>query len=151
MHHNLDIHPIPDKPHFFINELDLADTCIHPNMETYDQMKQALENPSPEVIRVYIPLDLSPQLIMERMHELEQPRKYYMGEFLTKLDILVRQLEIYDQILTARNMSEAVKTENGHFHSKEGIELAERMLAYLDEFDYIEDEKQELKDEFGIK
>lgn len=69
MHHSLDIHPIPDKPHLFINELSLADSVHDTRFEDESQVKEALEIPLTDTFCVYVPLDFSPDLIMSRLEQ----------------------------------------------------------------------------------
>lgn len=66
MHHNLDIHLIPNTPHLYINELGLMD----PNA---NKTRKEIETPGEDVIRVYIPLDLSYHDILRRLGEIERP------------------------------------------------------------------------------
>lgn len=47
---------------------------------------------------------------------------------------IITQLEIYDQVCVARKEEESVKKANGGVrHSREGIELAGKIVKYLEE------------------
>lgn len=75
-------------------------------------------------------------------------------EFSTAVGIIVAQLEIYDQVWVARDVSQVIqKSEGGVYHSQKGIELAKKIIEYLEEnegcaeyFPYETIDK--LKDEF---
>ena len=67
---------------------------------------------------------------------------------------IISQLEIYDQVWVARDLGNAVRIEE-HLHSKNGIELASKIVSVLledegcaERFPY--DVVDELKKEFGI-
>lgn len=139
MHHNLDIHPIPDKRHLFINELSLADSIYSIRFELKKQVKEALENPPPDVIRVYVPLDLSPDLIIRRLEyvytTLGYPDERNEHNYCSEVARVITQLEIFDQIHAVRDPDTAMKGEIGHRHSTEGIELAGRIVSILEEHD----------------
>lgn len=152
MHHNLDIHPIPNKPHLFINELDLMD----PNA---NKTRKEIEKPSEDVIRVYVPLDLSYHDILRRLDEIDRPDRYrkapwYCSSFQQQVGQIIKQLEIYDQIKAVRNMKGNVETnlgKLGHKHSPEGIELAGEIVRRLeDNEDSLEGMLDELRVDFGL-
>ena len=152
MKHILDAHPIPNEPHLYINELDLMD----PNA---NKSKKEIETPGKDVIRVYIPLDLSYRDIMRRLGEIDRPDRYkqdpwYCSGFRQQVEQVIKQLEIYDQIRAVRNMKANVDThpeEPGHKHSPEGIELAAEIVNSLEEYeDSLEGMLEELRVEFGL-
>ena len=68
-------------------------------------------------MRVYVPLDLNKATILRRLHRIiHQYGKANEGNemvFSMNVNILINQIEIYDQILYVRHMSEAGR------HSKE--------------------------------
>lgn len=69
---------------------------------------------------------------------------------------IITQLEIYDQVCVARKEEESVKKANGGVrHSREGIELAGKIVKYLEEnegtaecFPY--DEVEKLREMFWL-
>ena len=156
MHHTLDIHPIPDKPHIFVNELDLID----PNkFETTREMKKALEEPDACTVRAYVPLDLSRDDILRRLDELDKPDRYkrsswYCSSFQSRVEQIIKQLEIYDQIKAVRNMPATIETnpdDPGHRHSPEGIEVATEIVSRLEAYEEsLDGMLDELKEEFGL-
>ena len=75
-------------------------------------------------------------------------------EFSYQVGKIISQLEIYDQVWVARDLGNAVKVAE-HLHSKNGIELAGKIINILledegcaESFPY--DVVDELKVEFGI-
>ena len=69
---------------------------------------------------------------------------------------IISQLEIYDQVWSARNAGETVQKEDrGVRHSRKGIELAGKIVKYLEDNDgsaefFPYDEIEELKNEFWL-
>ena len=117
MHHNLDIHPIPEEV-LYINEMDF----LEPNYyELKEQIKKAASGKTiaqggilpDDNVRIYVPMET---------------------EFSTAVGIIVAQLEIYDQVWVARDAAHTVqKSEGGVYHSQKGIELAKKIIEYLEE------------------
>lgn len=160
MHHNLDIHPIPDKTHLFINELSLADSTADIRFVDESQARETLENPPSDTIRVYVPLDISPDLIIGRLKHvydmLGDLNEDNEADFDVEVGRLIAQLEIFDQIHVSRKPYEATKCGIGHRHSAQGIELAGRIVRILEEhegnaecfpYELIDD----LKGEYSLK
>ena len=120
MHHNLDIHPIPEEV-LYINEMDF----LEPNYyELKEQIKKAASGKTiaqggilpDDNVRIYVPMDLNADKIMWRLYR------------------IVAQLEIYDQVWVARDAAHTVqKSEGGVYHSQKGIELAKKIIEYLEE------------------
>lgn len=109
-------------------------------------------------VRIYVLMDLNADKIMWRLYRiymvLYDPDYHNETEFSTAVGIIVTQLEIYDQVWVARDAAHAVqKSEGGVYHSQKGIELAKKIIEYLEEnegcaecFPYETIDK--LKDEF---
>ena len=163
MHHDLDIHPIPEKV-LYINDLTIADTA--PYYETTKQYEKALTGETQakggilpdDNVRIYVPLDLNADQILHRLREIyrvmESPDDMNESDFWVETNKIVAQLEIYDQVWVARDLGNAVKVAE-HLHSKNGIELAGKIINILledegcaESFPY--DVVDELKVEFGI-
>ena len=72
MHHDLDIHPIPEKV-LYINDLSIADTAF--GYETKKQHQKALTGKNhsdggilaDDNVRIYVPLDLNADQILSRL------------------------------------------------------------------------------------
>ena len=72
MHHDLDIHPIPEKV-LYINDLSIADTAF--GYETTKQHQKALTGKihsdggilADDNVRIYVPLDLNADQILSRL------------------------------------------------------------------------------------
>ena len=163
MHHDLDIHPIPEKV-LYINELGIADTAFYYNTE--EQHQKALTGRirtnggilPDDNVRVYVPLDLNAAQILNRLQQIyqimESPDDTNELEFSYQVGKIISQLEIYDQVWVARNLKDAVRI-NDNIHSPKGIQLAKEIIAIL-----MEDEGcaesfpyniiDELQAEFGI-
>lgn len=75
MHHDLDIHPIPEKV-LYINELGIADTACY--YDTEEQHQKALTGRirtnggilPDDNVRVYVPLDLNATQILNRLQQI---------------------------------------------------------------------------------
>ena len=163
MHHNLDIYPIPEKV-LYINELEIADTACY--YDTKEQHQKALTGrirtnggilPNDNV-RVYVPLDLNAAQILNRIQQIyrimESPDDTNELEFSYQVGKIISQLEIYDQVWVARDLGNAVRIGE-HLHSKNGIELAGKIVSILLEDEgcaecFPSDVVDELKKEFGI-
>lgn len=100
-HHDLDMHPMPkDQAPLFVNEPWIIDGSL-------------LEGVTGEVnipddnIRVYVPLDISKDVILLRLKIIIS--KYGEANELNEIDFyrevrqLVYQIELYNQVWTARN------------------------------------------------
>ena len=164
MHHNLDIHPIPEKV-LYINELEIADTACY--YDTKEQHQKALAGKTringgvlpDDNVRIYVPLDLNAQQILNRLQQIyrvmESPDDMNESDFWVETNKIVAQLEIYDQVWVARNLKDAVRI-NDNIHSPKGIQLAKEIISIL-----MEDEGcaesfpyniiDELQAEFGIQ
>lgn len=141
MHHNLDIHPIPEEV-LYINDPTLADlTLPYETDDQLDKIKSGLSVSKCGIlpddnIRVYIPLDLSFDSILRRLHHifsvLGDPAEKNECAFTSEVDRIVSELEIYDQVWVVREMRDVITTE-GKLHSKRGTELAKEIVRTLEE------------------
>ena len=126
-HHTLDVYPIPkDKAPLYINEPWLIDRSLLEISNGSAEPEQEQDN-----IRVYIPIDINKNAILRRLDMLiirygEANEKNEI-DFSIDVDMLVSQIEIYDQIWYARH-----KTENSN-HSREAVELVKEFIARLEE------------------
>ena len=139
MHHDLDIHPIPEKV-LYINELGIADKAFYYNTE--EQHQKALTGRTrtnggilpDDNVRVYVPLDLNAAQILNRLQQIyqimESPDDTNELEVSYQVGKIISQLEIYDQVWVARDLGNAVRIEE-HLHSKNGIELASKIVSVL--------------------
>lgn len=163
MHHDLDIHPIPEKV-LYINDLTIADTASY--YETRKQYQKALTGElranggilPDDNVRIYVPLNLNANQILHRLHQIYRvmgsPDDMNEFDFCVETRKIIAQLEIYDQVWVARDLKNAVKI-NDNIHSPKGIQLAREIISILMEdegcaecFPY--DIIAELKTEFGI-
>lgn len=126
-HHTLDVYPIPkDKAPLYINEPWLIDRSLLEISNGNAEPEQEEDN-----IRVYIPLDINKNAILRRLdtmiiHYGEANEKNEL-DFSIDVDMLVSQIEIYDQIWYVRHMP-----ENGE-HSQEAVDLVREFIARLEE------------------
>ena len=93
--------------------------------------ERAEPEPEQDNIRVYIPLDINKNAILRRLdtmiiHYGEANEKNEL-DFSIDVDMLVSQIEIYDQIWYVRHMP-----ENGE-HSQEAADLVREFIARLEE------------------
>ena len=112
MHHDLDIHPIPEKV-LYINDLTIADTASY--YETRKQYQKALTGETranggilpDDNVRIYVPLDLNADQILHRLHQIYRimgsPDDMNESDFCVETGKIIAQLEIYDQIWVARD------------------------------------------------
>lgn len=81
MHHDLDIHPIPEKV-LYINDLSIADTAF--GYETKKQHQKAITGKihanggilADDNVRIYIPLDLNADQILSRLQQIYRVMQY---------------------------------------------------------------------------
>lgn len=84
-------------------------------------------------VRIYVPLDLNDDSIIAQLEQLYEklgsPTEDNELAYLSGVGRIIRELEIYDQVMTVRDLSNAVQNEpGGVYHSKKGIALAKRMV-----------------------
>ena len=155
MCHKIENHPIPNTPQLYVNDLILVD----PNrFESWDDADKALQEPDTDIIRVYVPMDLSSDLIMmrlERVYDLLGPVSWRNeAGYSTEVERIIRQLEIYDQARMSQDPGHVIEAAEQK-HSPEGIRLAKDIVQYMEEnegggetFPY--DEIEMLKNEYGF-
>lgn len=164
MHHKLDIRPIPEEV-LYVNDLSLTGTLTY---ETKDDMEKAVTGKKKseggilpdDNVRIYVPMDLNADGIMWRLYalfaSLGYPTESNESAYYSSVRKIINQLEIYDQVWVARKVEESVQNENGgERHSRKGIELAGKIVKYLEEnegtaecFPY--DEVKELRGTFWL-
>ncbi len=125
-HHQLDPYPIPkDKGALFVNEPWLVDKSLN-GYRVGTEPERENDN-----VRIYVPIDLNKEAILRRLdrikNQYEEANEENEFEFGTDVDMLISQVEIYDQIWTVRHMPE----EGGH--SEEAKELVREFIARLED------------------
>ena len=145
-HHRLDPYPIPkDKTPLCINEPWLIDKSLleYPLCREPEDKK--------DNVRIYVPLDLNKDAILRRLDTVialyEEATEENESDFGTDVNVIISQLEIYDQVWYIRHMPSNEK------HSLEAIALAKEFVARLEAipdgcaecfpFETIEELKQE--------
>ena len=125
-HHQLDPYPMPkEKDPLFINEPWLTDKTLldYPLNREPEEM---VDN-----VRIYIPLDLNKDAIIRRLDSLiyhyGEANEGNESEFRVDVNLLIYQIEIYDQVWYVRHMPKEGR------HSKEAIELVEAFVKKLEE------------------
>lgn len=125
-HHRLDPYPIPkDKTPLCINEPWLIDKSLleYPLCREPDEKE--------DNIRIYVPMDLNRDAILRRLdrvivHYGEATEENEM-EFSVDVEMVISQVEIYDQVWFVRHMPDKGK------HSIEAKELVRDIIAKLKE------------------
>lgn len=120
-HHDLDPYPEPqNKAPLYVNEPWMIDSSLSEYPRGTDGSEKAEDN-----IRVYIPLDISRQAVLRRLNWIiaryGETNENNEAEFSLEVNMLLNQVEIYDQIWYIRHMSEAGK------HSCEAVALIREM------------------------
>lgn len=164
MHHKLDIHPIPEEV-LYVNELSLVGNVPY---ETKRDMERAVTGKKKseggilpaDNVRIYAPMDLNADSIMWRLYSLYDvlgyPTESNESAYCVGVRRVIDQLEICEQVWTARNIEESIQKENGEVrHSRKRIELAGKIAQYLEDNEGIAecfpyDEVEELKREFWL-
>lgn len=156
MHHDLDIHPVPqDKEPLFVNEPWLADTSCFPETTKELEALKSRPDPAEDNIRIYVPMDLNRDIILHRLDAIiyqygaaseENETKYSFA-----VTMLLEQVEIYDQIWFVRHMPK----QGGH--SAEAAALVKDIIERLEGIDDLGavhfpfEEIDKLKEEYGIQ
>lgn len=104
-HHQLDPYPIPkEKAPLYINEPWLSDKSLlgYPGNKEPDL--------NDDNVRIYIPLDLNREAILRRLdmviYHYGEANEGNEVEFGIDVDMLIAQIEIYDQVWYVRHMPE---------------------------------------------
>ena len=126
IHHSLDPYPEPkEKSPLYVNEPQLIDKSL------FEFPELARPVADEDNARIYVPLDLSRDLILRRLDRIilqyGETNEGNEGDFSTDVDMLISQIEIYDQIWYVRHMPEEGK------HSAEAISLVEEFIDRLKE------------------
>ena len=125
-HHRLDPYPIPrEKTPLCINEPWIVDKSLLEYPHHIEPEEQE------DNVRVYVPLDLNKKAILRRIDRVivqygEATEENEM-EFSIDINMILSQLEIYDQIWSVRHMPEEGE------HSLESKELVREIIARLEE------------------
>ncbi len=125
-HHILDPYPIPkDKGALFINEPWLADKTLTGNCTDIAPEKKS------DNVRIYVPIDLNKEAILRRLdriiYQYGEANEDNEFEFGIDVDMLISQIEIYDQVWSVRH------TPDEGDHSAEAKELVREFIAKLKE------------------
>ena len=120
-HHDLDIYPRPkDQAPLFVNEPWIVDNTLLEGVT-------GEENAPDDNIRVYVPLDISKDIILVRLKMLiakyGEANEANELDFLGEVRQLVYQIELYDQIWTTRNSIDGMNKV---------VELVEEFVALLE-------------------
>lgn len=124
--HQLDPYPDPkDKGALFINEPWITDkTRLEYNKDSDIDQKE-------DNVRVYVPIDLNKDAILRRLDRIiyhyEEANEDNESEFSTDVNMLIAQIEIYDQIWYVRHMPEE------GVHSAEAVALVREFVDKLKE------------------
>ena len=145
-HHNLDLNPESrGKEALFVNEPWLADKTRLEYMIGQDP------DDKPDNVRVFIPLDINKEAILRRLDRIiaqyGEANFDNEMEFMADVNMIVSQIEIYDQIWYGRNMPKDGK------HRAEAIDVVKKFIKRLEDipdgcadmfpFETIEELKQE--------
>lgn len=121
-HHKLDVKPMPEEV-LYVNEPELVDRSL------FDLRPEKPEEQG-DNIRIYVPLDLNKEAIIRRLEDIESIYKEvtYNNEsgFCLTVNMLIQQIEIYDQIWRVRTLS-----ESGN-HSSKAVELVKEFIDVLE-------------------
>ena len=125
--HRLDVHPEPrDKAPLYINEPWIIDRSV---LDTPDFGREP--EPAKDNVRIYVPLDLNHRAILRRLNEIVmrygESNEENETAFGSEVVQLLSQIEIYDQVWSARHMPP--KGE----HSREAVELVREFVTRLEE------------------
>ena len=126
MHHSLDPYPIPkEESPMYINEPWLIDKSLSEE-KTRREPEDEKDN-----LRIYVPIDLNKKAIMRRLWRIishyEEASEENESDFRLDVDMLVSQIEIYDQRWHVRHMPKEGK------HSLEAIELVREFVKELEQ------------------
>lgn len=137
-HHDIDSWPIPkDKTPLYINEPRLIDESLR-SIELNMDIDPAEDN-----IRVYVPLDINRNAIIRRLNHIiyryGEANEDNEMEFSIDMDMIISQLEIYDQLWFVREGASKNTTDDYEVpheernHSDRGISLAKEIIEILED------------------
>lgn len=120
-HHDLDIYPMPkDQAPLYVNEPWIVDSSLLEGVTGEVNMPD-------DNIRVYVPLDISKSVILLRLQMIiakyGEANEANELDFLAEVRQLVYQIELYDQIWSARDSVEGMDKV---------VELVEEFVALLE-------------------
>lgn len=126
-HHNLDPYPEPkDKTPIYINEPWLTDKTRIEYPIGVDPDTEEADN-----VRIYAPIDLNRKAILRRLDRIiacyGEANEGNEMEYDSDVNMLVSQIEIYDQIWYVRH------TPSGNRHSDEAVSLVKEFVARLED------------------
>lgn len=128
-HHSIDVHPIPEGQARFINEPWLVDDYLF----RYGPQETKPDS-EPDNVRVYVPLDLNRAAILRRLDlicsQYGEVSWKNESDFSCAVAQLIEQIEIYDQVWSARHPH--VKENHAVGHSAEAIGLVREVIRKLD-------------------
>ena len=129
-HHNLDPHPIPkDKTPLFINEPQLCDRTV---LDYYTSDDIGAPEAEEDNVRIYVPIDLNAKAIRRRLYAIiaryGEATEDNESNFWQEVDMLLAQVEIYDQIWSAKE-----GTIGDERHSKKTVALMKVFVQMLEE------------------
>lgn len=125
--HSLEVSPVPgDKQPLYINEPWLVDKRWKYELSS----RSADPDDQPDNIRVYIPLDINRQAIIERLRsiivDMGAASEQNESEYVSRVDKLISQIEIYDQVWYVRQIP-----KDGSKHSREAKDLVREFCEVL--------------------
>jgi hypothetical protein len=152
-HHNLDPYPNPkDKTPLFVNEPQLSDRTV---LDYFAADDIGVPETEEDNVRIYVPIDLNAKAILRRLYAIiaryGEATEDNESNFWQEVDMLLSQVEIYDQIQSARE-----GTVGDERHSKKTVALMKEFVRMLEEipdgcseifpFSLIDDLKEEYLD-----
>jgi len=125
-HHALDPYPIPKEEFpMYINEPWLIDKSLS-ELDVQKEPENEEDN-----LRIYVPIDLNKNAILRRLNRIivdyEEANEKNESDFRLDVDMLIAQIEIYDQWWYVRNMPEKGR------HSLETIKLVKKFILDLEQ------------------
>ena len=126
IHHNLDPYPEPrDKTPIYINEPWLTDKTRMEYPIGVDSDSEEADN-----VRIYAPIDLNRKAILRRLDRIivayGEANERNEIEYDSDVNMLVSQIEIYDQIWYVRH------TPSDNRHSDEAVSLVKEFVSCLE-------------------
>ena len=115
-HHDLDVHPIPkEKKPLYVNEPWLIDHSDYELSWGKKEPENAEDN-----IRIYVPLDINKEAVLRRLDWIimryGEANEKNETDFSFDVNMLLSQVEIYDQIWYVRHMPEKQRGYRAYWH-----------------------------------